>query len=198
MQQSLPVLIAFVLLLLSTVGWSADYWKGLEAYNKKDYRTALREWRPLAEEGNVNAQFNLGVMYNHGRGVLQDYKTVVKWLTLAAEQEAVRAQYALAMMYTKGRGVPQNYKTAAKWYRLAAEQGDAEAQFALGVMYRKGGGVPQSHVYAHMWYNIAASQGHKEAAELRDLAAKEMSPSQIEKAQDLAVECEKKQYNRCD
>ena len=46
MKQSLPVLIALVL-LFSTVGWSADFLKGLEAYVKGDYETALREWRPL-------------------------------------------------------------------------------------------------------------------------------------------------------
>ena len=51
--------------------------KALAAYNKKDYETALREWRPLAEQGYANAQYNLGVMYDRGEGVPQDYKTAV-------------------------------------------------------------------------------------------------------------------------
>jgi len=61
MQRSLPVLIT-LLLLFSTVGWSADFQKGLEAYEEKDYEIALREWRPLAEQGFAAAQYNLGLM----------------------------------------------------------------------------------------------------------------------------------------
>ena len=84
-----------------------------------------------------------------------------------------------------------------KWYRLAAEQGVAKAQFDLGVMYYKGRGVPQDFVYAHIWFNVAASQGHENGANNRDLLAKEMTPSQIAKAQELARECVKKKYKGC-
>ncbi len=84
MKRLLPVLMGFALLLLSsTEGWSADFQKGLDAYNKKDYATALREWTPLAEnkgvlslfyskEDVINAQKNLGGMYEHGQGVPQN------------------------------------------------------------------------------------------------------------------------------
>ena len=79
--------MGFVLLLLSsTEGWSADFQKGVTAYNKKDYATALREWKPLAKQGNFSAQYLLGVMYRKGQGVPQDYKTAVKWYSLAAKQ----------------------------------------------------------------------------------------------------------------
>ena len=84
-------LTAFVLggaLLLGSGGasWSGDFEKGLNAYEKEDYSTALREWTPLAEQGDALAQYNLGLMYDKGQGVPQDYKTAVKWYTLAAEQ----------------------------------------------------------------------------------------------------------------
>ena len=62
---------------------SADYQKGATAYQSGDFATALREWTPLAEQGNVGAQYLLGVMYRKGLGVPQDYKTAVKWNTLA-------------------------------------------------------------------------------------------------------------------
>jgi len=100
-------------------------------------------------------------------------------------------------MYRKGQGVPQDYKTAVKWYRLAAEQGDADAQFNLGGMYGNGQGVIQDNVYAHMWSNIAASSGHKSAVKNRDIIAGIMTPSQLEKAQDLARECVRKKYKDC-
>ena len=85
-------------------------------------------------------------------------------------------------MYQKGKGVPQDDKTAVKWYRLAAEQGDFYAQNNLGLMYAKGQGVIKDNVYAHMWWNIAASSGDKGAVKNRDIVAKQMTPSQLEKA----------------
>ncbi len=91
-------------------------------------------------------------------------------------------------MYSKGRGVAQDYKEAANWYRKAAEQGIAIAQLNLGVMYEHGQGVTQDQKIAHMWFNIAAANEIPRAAELRDIMAQEMTPSQIEKAQDMARE----------
>jgi hypothetical protein len=100
-------------------------------------------------------------------------------------------------MYRKGDGVEKNYKTAMKWYTLAAEQGYADAQNNLGVMYYKGQGIPQDYVYAHMWFDIAATSGHKNGSINRDFIAKEMTPAQIEKVQELAQECVRKEYIGC-
>ncbi len=112
----------------------------------------VRELRPLAEQGNANAQFFLGFMYGNGEGVFQDYAKAVKWFRKAAEQgdgEAqYTAQYNLGIMYDKGQGVPQDYAKAVGWYRKAAEHGVANAQFSVGVMYRKGLGVPQDDAEA--------------------------------------------------
>ena len=124
------LLILSVLLLSLLVGnpaFSADFQKGVDAYESGDYATALREWTPLAEQGNADAQVNLGVMYRKGEGVPQNDKTAVKWYTLAAEQGNASAQFNLGVMYDEGEGVPQNDKTAVKWYNLAASQGDKDA-----------------------------------------------------------------------
>jgi len=94
--------------LTSNVVWSADFQKGWDAYTIGDYATALREWKPLAEQGNANAQYNLGLMYQKGDGVPQDDKTALKWYRLAAEQGNASAQYNLGAMYYKGEGVPQD------------------------------------------------------------------------------------------
>ena len=130
MRRLLPILLLTLAVLLGSAGevWSADYQNGQEAFLKKDYLTTLREWKPLADQGNTDAQFNLGRMYCYGRGVPRDYKTVVKWYRRAAEQGDVDAQNNLGEMYDKGKGVPQDDKTAMKWFTLAAEQGDADAQ----------------------------------------------------------------------
>ena len=166
------ILTMTVLLGSPGVSWGADFQKGLDAYERGDYATALKEFTPLAEPGYALAQYNLGVgyalaqfnlgaMYDKGRGVPQDYQTAVKWYTLAAEKGYAPAQYNLGVMYGMGQGVPEDYKTAVKWFALAAEQGYAPAQFNLGVMYAKGDGVIKDNVYAHMWGNIAASNGNE-------------------------------------
>ena len=115
-----------------------------------------------------------------------------------AEQGNVRAQLLMGMAYQKGnRDGFQDYKKAVKWYTLAAEQGHADAQSNLGAFYGLGLGVLQASVNAHMWANIAASNGEESAIELRNIIAKEMTPSQLENAQDLARECVAKDYKGC-
>ena len=73
------------MVVLATSAFAQDLNKGVDAYNAGDYATALQEWRPLAEQGHVTAQFSLGVMYLNGKGVPQDYSEAVKWYQLAAE-----------------------------------------------------------------------------------------------------------------
>ena len=174
-----------------------DFQKGMAAAQEGDYATALQEWRPLADLGNLTAQYNLGWMYDNGTGVLQDYAEALKWYRLAAEQGNAAAQFNLAVMYTKGEGVLQDYAEAVKWYRLAAEQGNAKAQYNLAVVYGNGVGVLQDNVRTHMWNNIAAANGHKEAGEWRDKIAAKMTSADISKAQSMARECMSSNYKNC-
>jgi TPR repeat protein len=120
-------LVGVVLAVIMTSGAAAEPLdEGLAAYHRGDYATALRLWRPLAERGLADAQYNLGSMFLEGsRGVRQDDAEAAKWFGLAAEQGHTVAQFNLGVMYRKGKGVPQNDAEAMKWYRLAAEQGDA-------------------------------------------------------------------------
>ena len=191
----IPVLLFS--LFLGASSYSADFNKGLTAAQSGDFATALKEWKPLAEEGNAVAQNNLGLMYHNGWGVPQDYKEAVNWYRLAAEQGNAPAQYNLGVMYNNGNGVPQDYEEAVRWYQLAAEQGHSKAQGNLGVMYAFGNGVIKDYVYAHMWGNIASMNGNDLGALLRDDFAEKMTSSQIEEAQLLARECIKKNYKGC-
>jgi uncharacterized protein len=129
------------------------------AFVRGDYAIALRLWRSLADQGNAEAQFNLGFMYADGQSVPQNYSEAAKWFRLAAAQGDPAAQFNLGLMYDKGDGVAQNFAEAAKWYRLAADQGVAGAQFNLGVMYFWGRGAPQNFAEAAKWYRLAADQG---------------------------------------
>ena len=162
---------------------------GVAAALKGDYATAMRLWRPLAEQGDADAQNNLGVMYDDGRGVPQDYAAAVSWYRKAAEQGYAEAQNNLGFMYEKGQGLPQDYAAAMSWCRKAAEQGLASAQFNLGVMYAKGQGVTQEYyMQAHMWWNLAAVNGDADAINNLDFVAAKMTPAQIAEAQKLARE----------
>ena len=103
---------------------SADLPKGAIAYKSGDYATILREFRPLAEQGNADAQFMLGGMNNNGQGVPQDYKTAAKWYSLAAEQGDAGSQYSLGLMYGIGKGIIQDFVYAHMWGNLAASNGN--------------------------------------------------------------------------
>lgn len=101
----------------------ADFQKGLDAYDREDYATALKEWKILAEEGDPSSQYNLGVMYRMGKGVARDDKEAVKWCKLAADQGDAGSQFLLGYMYLNGIGVPQNSLRAHMWVNIAASQG---------------------------------------------------------------------------
>jgi TPR repeat protein len=124
---SVPLFILIGLSVMLAAPTWADFQAGLDAYNSRDYETALKEWRPLAEKGNVKAQVSLGIMYSQGRGVPQDYVESVKWVRLAAEQGSAGAQYNLGRMYFEGLGVPQDWVLALMWTNLAAAQGHEAA-----------------------------------------------------------------------
>ena len=153
--------LLFILSLCLFIAPSAwgDYQDGRKAYNRGDYATALKELRPLAEQGHAGAQYLLGYMYYKGQGVVQNGAEAVKWLRKAAEQEDVKAQYLLGYMCYKGQGVDQDGEEAEKWLRIAAEQGHAKAQFYLGEMYYKVTAVGQDGEEAVEWVRKAAEQG---------------------------------------
>ncbi len=162
--------------------------EGIAAYERGDYATALKEFRPLAEQGDASAQFSVGTMYESGLGVPQDFAEAAKWYRKAAEQGHAKAQSILGVMYHSGDGVPQDHAEALKWHRLAAEQGFARAQLETGLMYRHGQGVPQDSIQAHMWFNLAAEHGNVLGRKYRDKLAKDMTPADISKAQALMRE----------
>ena len=115
---SLPFLMFIV-----TEGLSADFQKGLSAAESGDFATALLEWVPLAEQGDMRAQFFLGALYHNGDGVSQNHETAVKWYTLSAEQGFDIAQGNLGVMYALGQGIVQDNVYAHMWWNIAALQG---------------------------------------------------------------------------
>ncbi|MDR2673526.1 MAG: sel1 repeat family protein, partial [Opitutaceae bacterium] len=111
-----------------------------------------------AGQGDAAAQYELGVLYYNGQGVMRNFDVAAKWYRKAAEQGHAIAQYNLGRMYEAGwswvaflntyRYQDKDYTEAAKWYRMAAEQGLASAQNNLGLLYEKGKGVGKDNAEA--------------------------------------------------
>lgn len=100
---------------------------GYQSYLKGEYSDAYEEWLPLAELGDAEAQYNLGVMYDEGAGRAVDLTLAAEWYQKAAEQGFIDAQTNLGIMYLGGHGVSKDLDSARKWLQKAADQGDAEA-----------------------------------------------------------------------
>ena len=116
----LGALLCVILAAPALAGPFEDALAVIAADKRGDYETVLKLLRPLAEQGDDESQYNLGVMYEDGRGVPQDYTEAVKWWRLAADQGYDDAQDNLGVMYAHGNGVPQDYVQAHKWFNLAA------------------------------------------------------------------------------
>jgi uncharacterized protein len=159
-------LVAFVVALTLTnipvLVMAQDFNAGMAAAQRGDYATALRQWKPLAEQGHAAAQFNLG------------------------------------LMYADRLGVAQSDSKAVHWWRLSAKQGFTAAQTSLAWMYANGWGVSRDLISGYMWSNIAATHGHQDAAQMRDLVASYMTPSNITEAQRRARACMEANYRGCD
>jgi uncharacterized protein len=121
---SLRSSLALVLSIICFVmpAW-ADFKTAMEAYNRGDFATALREWRPLAEQGDASAQFYLGLSYENGDGVPRDYTKARQWYEKSAAQGEAKAQLYLGLQSAFGQGGPVDLVQAHMWYNLAAENG---------------------------------------------------------------------------
>ena len=138
---------------------NAGFEEGQIAFDRGDFTVALKEWQPLAEQGDVRAQNELGRMYSQGLGTSKNEIEAVKWWGIAAHQGYGRAQYNLGLAFANGRGVTMDLAEAVKWYRKAADQGYPRAQYNLGFMYAEGIGVAKDDAEAVNWWRKAADQG---------------------------------------
>ncbi len=152
-----------LLFLFSTSISAASYEEGKQAYLSKDYELALKILKPLAEEGDSQAQITMGLMYDYGHGVEKDPTESIKWYRMAAEQGVPLVQHDIGVKYFQGQGVEQNYLEAAKWWELSANAGIADSQFNLGLMHYRGIGIPKDYVKAAKLFENAAEQGHGNA-----------------------------------
>ena len=159
-----------------------------------DFKTTLLK----AEQGQLNAQFNLGLIYELGLGIPKNTVEALKWYRKAAERGHPDAQLDLGVMYANGEGTTENSAEALKWLRRAAKQGSAMAQFSLGLMYAYGDGVKENDTQAVKWYALAKKQGYEMASRNLGNIQASMSQRQIDDAQHLAARCLASGYEDCE
>ena len=134
---------------------------GVLASYRRDHEAAEEWFKKAAEQGDANAQYNLGLMYEYGQGVDKDYLRALNLYQKAAYQGNSDAQYRAAGMYASGQIVPRNDALVLSLLEKSAAQGNVLAQTALGLWYASG--PLKDLAKAASWYQVAASNGSAES-----------------------------------
>jgi S1-C subfamily serine protease len=133
---------------------------GTLAYQRRDYAEAVKQWRPLAQQGWVPAQMRLGYFYSGHSPGFPDLREATTWFRMAADAGLAEAQVTLGDMYEKGQGVAVDEREAHRWYLEAAQAGDAAGQYMLGSLYAHAKQMPRDYDEALKWIRKAADQSH--------------------------------------
>ncbi len=158
------VLLPLIFLLIFIPGAQAGPLDdGLQAYNTGDYQRAHDLWKPLAQQGDAKAQYNLALLYENGKGAPRHLRTAMTLYRAAAEQGYAPAQYNLGLMYAQGKSVFKNRSRAAHWWERAAAQNHPEALYNLGVLLVYGYGIKKEPVRALALWERSALLGYTKA-----------------------------------
>ncbi|MFV1985239.1 MAG: tetratricopeptide repeat protein [Thiohalomonadales bacterium] len=137
---------------------------GFKAFEKKNYKQAYKIWKPLADAGNADAQYNIGLLLKNGKGVTHDHRKALFSFLAAAKQGHAEAQYNAGMMFRLAQGISRSNKDAVIWWQRAAAQGLTEAQHNLAVMYAYGMGTGVNNEEAVKLWRLAAKKGYEESS----------------------------------
>ena len=132
-----------------------------QGFDKKKYSQSLNEFRPMAEQGDIEAQFIIGLIYLESP-ITGDIESAEYWLEKAAENGHLTAQVMLGDIYRSNRKM-RDYAKAIRWFEVAANRGDAVAQYGLGTMFYHGYGVEKNNVLAMNWFLKSAEQNEVRA-----------------------------------
>lgn len=152
-----------VLVYINENGIQNIYELWIEKHAEKETPDAVSLLREAAEQGDADAQNELGKCYASGSGVEQSYEEAARYYRMAADQGFAKSQFNLANLYLYGLGVEQDYDKANALLQLAADQGLAHAQYYLGCNFENGIGFVQDVEKAVEYYKLAAKQGLAEA-----------------------------------
>ncbi len=152
-----PILIASLAVPVSAQSVKA----GIEAWQKADYSAAVAIWRPLAEKGDADAQFNLGQAYRLGRGVPINLAAAQSWFERAADKGHIDAETTLGLLLFQNG----NHIGGLRWLKAASDQGEPRAMLVYGTALFNGDGAPQDPILGYALVSRAAAQGLQAAKE---------------------------------
>ncbi len=158
---------------------------GTVAARNRDFALALANFKPLAEQGDVDAERAMGQLLMQNCTGIEDRPAGLQWLTKAAAAGNVPAKTLLGLAYLTGHGVPQDDNKAFAFFSQSAEAGNAVGEMQLGYLYLTGRGVPQDKYQGLQWTVKAAEQGNANA--LGNIAAAYMRGEVLEKDTDRAA-----------
>ncbi|MES1985334.1 MAG: SPOR domain-containing protein [Pseudomonadota bacterium] len=166
----------------------ADVKTGVDAWTQGDYVKAVNDWRPLANAGDADAQFNLGQAYKLGRGVPMDVPIALEWFRKASEQGHLRAEdnYGLLLFQQNRR------EEALPYIRKSAERGEARSQYILGTALFNGEFVTKDWVQAYALMTRASASGLSQATASLEQMNNYIPADQRKKGLALASELEKR------
>ena len=170
--------------------WAGPSGIGLAAENAQDYKTAFEQWKPLAEQGNADAQNFLANLYFAGHGVKKNSQEAMRWYRLAIAQNHAGAMVNMARIYQKGLGVPFDLNEAVRLYEKAAEHGHSWSALWLAEIYAQTD-THWAEVQAYTWYKIAEALSKTNSSNFLtqsdvEKLQRRMTPAQIEEAEELA------------
>jgi len=146
--------------------FSKQYDKAASAYQSGNFAEAEKLWVSIADEGDANAQYALGIMHLKKEAYHSEDTTAFRYLVEAAKKQHVASMFNLGVAYWEGRGVARQPEKALNWWEVAAQRDDAGAQYNLGLAYYIGEGRAQSIPKAVYWVQQAANNGHPQAIAL--------------------------------
>lgn len=166
---------------------SADVKAGVDAWQQGDYAKAVGEWRPLAQAGDPDAQFNLGQAYKLGRGVQPDLNVALDWYRKAAQQGHLRAEDNLGLlMFQQG-----DRANAITYLQRAAARGEPRAQYIVGTALFNGDLIGKDWVRAYALMTRASASGLPQAATSVEQMDKYIPEDQRKQGLALAASLEK-------
>lgn len=160
MKHRICVGLASLALIAAAPSAFADTKAGVDAWAQGDYARALKTWRPLAEAGDADAQFNLGQAFKLGRGVPQDMNAALEWYQKAAVQGHRQAEDNLGLLLFQQNRRPE----AMPFLQRSAERGEERAQYLVGIALFNGDLIPRDWVRAYALMTRASAAGVEQAS----------------------------------
>jgi TPR repeat protein len=160
---AVAVLVGASALAFAQTDSETQFAAGLAAKDRGHYATAMRAWLPLANSGVLEAQNNMGHMYEEGLGVAQNYATAMEWYRKAADGGLAEAQQNVGLLYYYGYGVAENAREAVRWFQMAADQSLAAGEYMLALASQQGKGTSLDYAKARRLFLSSARKNYGDA-----------------------------------